>query len=78
MFPPVTLPVAVTNPAVEILPPITLAAEVIVLVALINPAVKMFPPVTLPVAVTNPAVDILPPVTLPLALVGPVKFTPES
>ena len=65
---PVTVPVALTNPAVVILPPTTFAAEVIVEVADIKPAVNILPPVTLPVTVTSPAVVIFPPITLPDAL----------
>ena len=54
-----------------------LALLVIVLVALINPPVKMLPPVTLPVAVTRPTVVMLPPVTLAVALTMPlVKMLP--
>jgi len=42
-------------------PPEILAAEVIVEVAEIKPAVNKLPPVTLPVELTNPAVSKLPP-----------------
>ena len=51
-LPLVTLPPAVIWPAVVILPPDTLAAEVIVLVAEIRPAVVILPPVTLAVDVS--------------------------
>ena len=45
-----------------------LAAEVIVLVALIMPAVNKLPPVMLAAADTKPAVKTLPPVALPLTV----------
>ena len=60
-LPPVILPVAVTNPAVLILPPITLAAAII-----------FAPESMLPVALTYPAVKILAPTTLPDADITPV------
>ena len=58
------------------LPPVMLAAEVIVLVALINPPVSTLPPVILPVALAVPAVAKLPPVTVPEALNTPVMYSP--
>ena len=48
------MPVAETSPAVNTLPPVMLAAEVIVLVADISPAVNTLPPVTLPLALSSP------------------------
>jgi hypothetical protein len=59
---PYTLPVADINPDVNKLPPVILAALVIVLVADINPAVKIFPCIALPVLDINPAVNKLPPI----------------
>ena len=59
---PYTLPVADINPDVNKLPPVILAALVIVLVADINPAVKIFPSIALPVLDINPAVNKLPPI----------------
>ena len=53
-------------PEVIKLPPVILAALVIVLVADINPAVNTLPPVTLPVADTIPPVNTLPPVMFPV------------
>ena len=46
------MPVELTSPPVNTLPPVMFAALVIVDVALINPPVKMFPPVMLPLALT--------------------------
>ena len=75
---PDTLPVALTWPAVSKLPPVTLAAEVIVDVADINPPVSKLPPVTfaalviVPVAVINPAVVMLPPATLAALVIDDV------
>ena len=48
------LPVALTCPPVSKLAPEIFAALVIVLVALINPAVKIFAPTRLPVVLTRP------------------------
>ena len=53
-LPLVTLPVLDTNPAVNKLPPVILAELVIVLVALIKPAVRIFAPTRLPVVLTKP------------------------
>jgi hypothetical protein len=58
------LPVALTNPEVVMLPPVTLAAEVIVDVAEIRPAVVILPPVTLAVDVSVTA-EIFSKATLP-------------
>ena len=71
-----TLPVADINPPVKILPPVMLAALVIVEVADINPPVKILPPVMLAVADTNPPVSRLPPVmfaALVIVLVAEIK-----
>ena len=57
---------ALINPAVNKLPPVTLA------VALINPAVNKLPPVMLAVALINPAVLKLPPCILPVTPSIPV------
>jgi hypothetical protein len=59
MLPTVALPVAVIDPAVRKLPPVTLPA------ALTAPPVAMLPTVALPVADMLPAVLRFPPVTLP-------------
>ena len=70
------LPVALINPAVSKLPPVTLA------VAETSPAVNTLPPVILAadviveVADIKPPVNTLPPVTLPLALTTPVTYAP--
>ena len=52
-----------------------MAAEVIVLVALIKPPVRTLPPVMLAVALTTPLVVMLPPVTLAVALINPPVVT---
>ena len=74
-LPPVMLPVALINPAVKILPPVTLAVTDTVVpvcvVALTLAPPRMLPPVMLPVAEINPPVNKLPPVTLPTALNAP-------
>ena len=60
----------------------TLAAEVILPVALIKPPVNTLPPVMLAaevivlVALIRPPVNKLPPVTLPFALNSPVMYSP--
>ena len=53
------------------LPPVMLAALVMVEVADIKPTVSKLPPVILPVTVASPPVTKLPPVTLPVALAKP-------
>ena len=64
---PFTMPVAadpeltVSIPAVVKLPPVILAAEVIVLVAEIKPPVSMLPPVTLPLTLRVPDVTVAAP-----------------
>ena len=63
------------------LPPVTLAVDVILPVAVTTPAVTKLPPATLavlvilPVAVTNPAVTKFPPVTLAVDVILPVAVT---
>ena len=47
ILPCVALPVELIMPPVKTLPPVMFAADVIVLVADINPAVRIFPPVIL-------------------------------
>jgi hypothetical protein len=64
-LPPVKFPVAVTSPAVKMLPPVIFAADVIVLVAEINPAVSIFPPVKFPVDVIPSPAVILPTELIP-------------
>ena len=54
IFGAVKLPPALIKPAVNMLPPVILAADVIVLVADINPAVNIFAPTTLPVVLIKP------------------------
>ena len=51
------LAVAEINPLVNKLPPVILAAEVIVDVTDINPPVRILPPVTLAVVITGPVND---------------------
>ena len=76
------LPVALTSPPVNTLPPVMLAPLVMVPVAVINPPVNKLPPVMLAplvmvlVALINPPVSILPPVTLPDPLIVPVMPNP--
>ena len=74
------LPVALTIPAVRILPPVTLALTDTVVpvcvVALTLAPPNTLPPVMLPVALINPPVSMLPPVTLPLADTTPVTNCP--
>ena len=75
---PVMVPAADIRPPVNRLPPVMLAAEVIVLVADIKPAVKTLPPVMLPVipavvpALSAPVTLKLVPVAVPI--LGVVKF----
>ena len=63
---PVTLPVALTLPAVFKLLPVIVLALVIVPVALTSPTVVIFPPETLPMAVTNVSTTKLPYIRVPL------------
>ena len=73
---------AETNPPVSKLPPVILAAEVIVLVADINPPVSKLPPMMLPAPDSvppDPAVIRLFPVMLPVAEINPpVKMLPPA
>ena len=59
ILPPVTLPVALTTPAVKMLPPTILAADVMFEVADIRPPVRMLPPVMLPTTLNKPALSIV-------------------
>ena len=74
------VPVAtvLTNcPAVVKLPPVMFAADVMVLVADINPPVSTLPAVRLPVIELNPALIKLPEYKLPVADINPpVKMLP--
>ena len=65
MLPPVTLPVAVINPAVLKLPPVTLAVTD-------TTVPKKLEPVTVPVALINPAVNKLPPVIFPVTVAATI------
>ena len=87
MLPPCILPVAVIRPAVSMLPPVMLAADVSVPVTLIRPVVRRLPPVMLPVALNTPVTNApvlantakgLTPVTLTMTLdPEPVMVTLE-
>lgn len=73
----VTVPVALTNPAVRMLPPVMLP------VAVINPAVETLPPVTLPVTLTVVpvcvvALTLAPPSTLPPVMLPVTDTTAPS
>ena len=65
------LPVVEINPPLNKLAPVMFAPLVIVLVALINPPVRILPCVALPVVEINPPLNKLPPVMLPVALAVP-------
>lgn len=76
-LPPAILPVAEIKPAVNMLPPVTLAAtvsevnvpnDVMLVCAAVATVPNRLPPVMLPVAEIAPAVNTLPPVMLPVAL----------
>ena len=81
---PDTLPVADTDPAVVILPAITLplalnvVAEITLAPEILPPdpaPVTRFPAVMLPAADISPPVRILPPVMLAVVITGPVNET---
>ena len=79
-LPTFTLPVAEINPAVNMLPPVMLAAEVIVDVADINPPVSTLPPVTLPLALSTPVMYspvVANTATLPVPPTPTVTLPPE-
>ena len=71
MLLPIILPVALTIPPVNKLPPVTLALA-------LTTEPSRLEPVIVPLELINPPVNKLPPMILPLALNNPVMYSPVA